>query len=287
MVCANFQGGGYLEKKIAVILSGQGASGFAGIALMEFFEEHNLKPDILIGASSSALVSALWALGYSSSEAIKICDEYNKINKIKKIDFITALTFFHMPFTNYKKGRALLRTKHVRQYFESLFDNKKIEDLPIKTLFQTTNIDEGESFIVRKGKLADAVYASSAMLPFYPPIEMEHRWLGDANMSTGLPLKVIIEENVDLIVYVEGNSLCLKNPRHLISSYSSFVKNAISYASRPRTALLYDLHHDELIIIPVIMNSLPGKMSKSIADDVVIEARKGILKHANDILSHI
>lgn len=276
-----------MKKKIAVILSGQGAAGFAGIALMEFFEKHNIKPDLLIGSSSSAFVSTLWALGYTSVDASKICDEYNKINRIKKIDFITALTFFHMPFTNYKKGRALLRTKHVRQYFNGLFDNKKIEDLPIKTLFQTTNIDEGESFIVRKGKLADAVYASSAMLPFYPPIEMNHRWLGDANMSTGLPLNVIIEENVDLIVYVEGNAICLENPKNFISGYSSFVKNAISYASRPRTALLYDLHHDELIIIPVIMNRLPGKMSKNIVDDVVIEARKGILKHASDILNHL
>lgn len=275
-----------MKKNLAVILSGQGAPGFSGIALMELFEKHQIKPDLLIGSSGSAFIAILWALGYSASEATQICKEYYLINRKRKIDFITAFTFFHTPFTNYNKNRALLKTKHIRRYFNNLFGTQRIESLNIKTLLQTTDIDEGESFIVRDGLIADVAYASSAMLPFYPPIQIKDKWLGDGIMSEGLPLKSILDEKADLIISVEGNSVSMAQPRQFISHYSSFVQHAISFASKPRTALIYDLHHDELIIIPIDIVKFPGSKSGSVIDDIVSEARKKVFDREQMILSH-
>ena len=48
--------GGYMKKKLALVLSGGGALGMAHLGVLKALEENNIKPDIVVGTSIGALV---------------------------------------------------------------------------------------------------------------------------------------------------------------------------------------------------------------------------------------
>lgn len=60
------------KPKIALILGGGGAKGFAHVGVLEALETHNIKPDIIIGTSSGAMVGAMYASGKSAQELRQI-----------------------------------------------------------------------------------------------------------------------------------------------------------------------------------------------------------------------
>jgi len=84
-------------KKITVILPGVGIYGYGSIALMELFDKHQIKPDLIVGCSQGALVAGLWAKGYSPAQALEVVQEASDILKTPKIDFVNSLFFFKNP----------------------------------------------------------------------------------------------------------------------------------------------------------------------------------------------
>ena len=47
-----------------------------------------------------------------------------------------------------------------------LVGDRRIEDLPIKTVVQVTDMETGLGMVLTEGSLAQAMYASSALTPF-------------------------------------------------------------------------------------------------------------------------
>lgn len=240
-------------KKITVILSGVGIYGYSGLALMEFFYRNQIKPNLIIGCSQGALTAALWAKGYSPQEALeKIKIVYQTAQKAK-IDMKIAFSFFKKIFGKYNKTYALLKTEELKKIYEELFLMQRIEHLPVETIFQSTNAEDGETHYIRQGLLSEAVYASSAILPFYPPLKMENKWLVDGVFSESLPLKIVLEEQSDLIIVMDPQMPTVSDERNFMFYYAQFVQKALKKSSAPRTALAYDLESSEIIVLPVKM----------------------------------
>ena len=58
------------KHKLGLVLGGGGARGFAHLGVLKAMEELRLKPDIISGTSSGAIVGAMYADGYSSKECL-------------------------------------------------------------------------------------------------------------------------------------------------------------------------------------------------------------------------
>ena len=56
------------SPKIALVLSGGGAKGFAEIPLLEALENEGIRPDIVLGTSMGALIGSLYAAGYTPKQ---------------------------------------------------------------------------------------------------------------------------------------------------------------------------------------------------------------------------
>lgn len=240
-------------KKITVILSGVGIYGYSGLALMDFFYRNQIKPNLIVGCSQGALTAALWAKGASPQEALEKIKIVYQTAQEAKIDARIAFSFFSKLFGEYDKNHALLKTEKLKKVYEKLFSTQRIEHLPVETIFQSTNAENGETHYIRQGLLAEAVYASSAILPFYPPLKMENRWLVDGVFSESLPLKVVLEEQSDLIIVMEPQMPTISDERNFMFYYAQFVQKALKKSSAPRTALAYDLENSEIIVLPVKM----------------------------------
>ncbi len=238
-------------KKVTVVLSGVGSAGFSTIALMEFFHRHNIVPNIIVGCSSAAFVAGLWAKGYSPHEALILVREAYLATMKPQIDHYTSFFFFKAPKKHFDINRALLKPDNIKEVYQEIFENQKVEDLAIKTYFHTTNINTGHSYLIKNGNVAQAIYASSAILPFYPPIHIHNQWLAAGLYSESLPLGAILNESSDLIIATDVSNEVQKKKENFLSHYTNFVDKAFKSSSRPYAALIYDLHSDEIVIIPI------------------------------------
>ena len=68
-------------QKVGLVLSGGGAMGFAHIGVLKALEENRIPIDYITGASSGALVGAMYASGYSPLEI----ERYVKSDRFKTI----------------------------------------------------------------------------------------------------------------------------------------------------------------------------------------------------------
>ena len=60
------------RPKVALVLSGGGAKGFAHIGVIKELEKIGIKPDIITGTSMGSIVGALYSMGYSVEEMEEI-----------------------------------------------------------------------------------------------------------------------------------------------------------------------------------------------------------------------
>jgi len=147
---------------------------------------------------------------------------------------------------------------------------------------QATDIELGEPYYLRAGTLADAIYASSAILPFYPPLHMNDRWLADGVFSEFLPLHVVLDEKSDLIIAVDPHIPTNQQPQNFMFAYAQFLQKSLKISSAPRTALIYDIHNDEILIIPVKVSS-PATQGENL-EEILASARMNIEKKEAFIL---
>lgn len=70
------------KYRLGVVLSGGGAKGFAHLGVLKAIEEKGLKPDIIAGVSSGALMGLLYADGKSLDEIMKFFEKASLFDSI-------------------------------------------------------------------------------------------------------------------------------------------------------------------------------------------------------------
>ena len=65
------------DLKVALVLSGGGAKGYAHLGVLRVLEKEDIKIDYIAGTSIGALVGTLYSIGYSIDEIEKVLDNLN------------------------------------------------------------------------------------------------------------------------------------------------------------------------------------------------------------------
>ena len=133
--------------KIGLALSGGAAKGLAHIGVIKALEEAGIKIDYIAGSSMGALVGAAYASGVPIDTLEKIA-----INT----DWKTSMKLFIPGLST----SGLINGKKVEKFLYKLYDDKRIEDLPIPFAATASDIDTGKLCVINKGSLLNAVRAS-------------------------------------------------------------------------------------------------------------------------------
>ncbi len=238
------------RPKIGVVLSSGGIRPVAAIELFEFFEQAHIPIDLLVGCSGGGIASVLKALGHTSSEMRQIIAELLQ-KKLFQIDYRTMAALLRLPFSRFSKDRAMLRNDPILENFEKLTVGCTFQDLKIKTILQATDWETGEEVRLKNGHLAKAMYASSACMPFLPPIYHEGRWLVDGGFSTFLPVLEAVSSNVDIIIAMDFNNKHSYHPKGLMQTFEHFITLYSKEAERVENMLATDMHIHEIVLIDV------------------------------------
>lgn len=168
---------------VVAVFGGGGAKAAAHIGAFRALEEANLVPDHIVGTSMGGVFSALFASGFSSTEAL------DRVVAIGEKDIIRAETF---AFLKGLWARALLQPEPFRRSLERMLGMRRFEDLKIPLTVTATDLDTGELTLFGAGgrsvPLIDALYATCALPLFLPPAIIDGRRYADGGLRAVVPL---------------------------------------------------------------------------------------------------
>lgn len=173
-------------KKLALVLSGGAAKGYAHIGVIKELEKHNIIPDLIVGTSMGALIGGMYASGKSVEELEKMALKFNKIG-----NFSLLSTIFKDNMLNIKK---------VKKIIDGEFKDKTYEDCKIKFVSIATDVERAKEVRFSSGLLRQGVTASISIPAVFPRCKIDNHLYADGGMMNNLPEDVAKEIMPDAVV---------------------------------------------------------------------------------------
>jgi NTE family protein len=172
---------------VALALGGGGARGFAHVGVIKALEAAGIRPDIVTGSSSGAIVAALYAGGLSGVELERLAVDLDQ----------GALIDFSLFGSGWVRGEAL------QDYVNAAVGNLPIEKLAKPFAVVATDAKSGKMVIFNRGNTGLAVRASSSVPDlFIPPVIDGVAYL-DGGLTSPVPVRVAKAMGADVVIAVD------------------------------------------------------------------------------------
>ena len=177
--------GGMMAKEIVLALGGGGLRGIAHLGVLRCLEENGYKVKGIAGTSIGALIGALYASGAS----------------LKEIDSIVE-KFTTKPSFNRKPGdeAAFLGHALIEELLNEFFQDRLIEDFPIKFVATAANLDTEREVVLSSGKAVDAVLTAIAIPGIFPARKTNGGLIIDGGVLNPIPVGLARQLNSALPV---------------------------------------------------------------------------------------
>jgi NTE family protein len=208
------------RPKVAVVLSGGGAKGFAHIGVLKVLEEEGIPIDIIVGTSMGSLVGGLYSVGYSANELEKICTDQNWQTLIfddlprqylSKTDRVLQQRYlFGLQVNEEKKislPQGVIKGQNALNLLCGLTGSVPhdidFSKLPISYACVAANLETGKEVVLNKGFLPTAMFASMAVPGVFQSPEREGLILIDGGVVNNFPVDVAKKMGADIIIGVD------------------------------------------------------------------------------------
>ncbi len=211
-------------KKIALVLEGGGALGFAHVGVLEVMEELGVCPDAVVGTSMGAVVGGLYASGYKAPDLARLVREIDWVDifddsvprqdlsfrrKQDDMDFLTRARI-GIKDGQLRSPLGLIQgedlTLQLRELLETRPKVEHFDDLPIPFRAIAVDLLTGEKLALDRGNLATAMRASISVPGAFPPVKLDGRLLVDGgikeNLGVGTALDDFGPEKPDYVIAV-------------------------------------------------------------------------------------
>jgi NTE family protein len=207
------------DYKIGLVLSGGGAKAMAQIGALKVIEQAGIELDYIAGTSMGAIIGAMYSLGYSAQQI----EDY-----LKEVDWDALLanevprnriSYFDRKLSNKYllkfpvKGLKITLPKGINyaQYIlkelslltQQSYQYANFTEFPIPFLCVATNLQTGRPTVFNKGRLIDALRASSAFPSLFTPYEISDTLYVDGGVVNNYPVKELKARGMDLIIGVD------------------------------------------------------------------------------------
>ena len=235
------------RPKVALVLSGGGAKGFAHIGVIKQLEKAGIKPDIITGTSMGSIVGGLYAMGYSIEDLERIAIHsdwgnvisnklpYNKIaieEKPYDSRYVLEVGFQNKQF---KFPKGMIEGKELALMIDKLtipaHSIKNFHNFPIPFACVATDITNGEAVVLDKGNINEALRASMAIPSIFTPVKIDGRLLVDGGLVRNFPVQQALDMGADIVigVFVSGDFYNEEDLNSLVDvlSQSAFVLSTL------------------------------------------------------------
>lgn len=175
------------RKKIGFALGAGGSRGLAHIGFLKAMEEAGIKADMVSGCSMGSVVGAAYASGLSINEM------KHATNKLK---FFDLFSFAGIP-------GGLIGTQKMRSLLVKHLGDIEFSDLKIPFACTATDMVTQSLVEMHRGKVVDAVVASSSIPTIFTPTIRGNQRLIDGGILERVPVKLVKKLGADVIIAVD------------------------------------------------------------------------------------
>lgn len=192
--------------EVALVLGGGGARGIAHVGILKVLQQYRVPVDLVVGTDSGSIVGVLYA------DSLNIRKIQNTVLQTQLTDLIdiSALHALEGPIT----GNAL------QNYILAHVRARNFNQLKIRFSAVATDLKTGQSISLASGPIAPAINASSALPPYFRPVNLYGHVLVDG--ITTDPVAVDIAETYHPKVIIAVNiaaALSPQMPTNVIATY--------------------------------------------------------------------
>jgi NTE family protein len=210
-------------QKVALVLSGGGARGFAHIGVLKAFDEHHIPIDCIVGTSMGAVVGALYAAGMTPRDMEELALS-KSIQEWAAGDLPSRYKYY---FTRKEDNASWITLKVSIDSLATVVNPNIMNDEPVNMILaellarasqqcrgnfdslmipfrcMAADVFTQQKVMFKSGDLVDAVRASMSVPMFMPPIKVDNRYLFDGGVYNNFPVDVATEEfHPDFIIGV-------------------------------------------------------------------------------------
>ncbi|MBS3736652.1 patatin-like phospholipase family protein [Candidatus Bipolaricaulota bacterium] len=209
--------------KVALVLGGGGARGYAHLGIAQVLLDSGLEPDMVVGTSMGSVIGAALANRANLDGMIKVLNRLD-INRILKIS--------HQSRRELEKaiGKSLVKEIGIRRrlesdsnkppvklarlftFFKLMTKNSSIKELPLSYAAVATDLDKGREILIKEGKVYRATAASSAIPGFIPPVKLNGYQLIDGGIVDTVPVLPALKMGAGAILAVDVSKSLEPNP---------------------------------------------------------------------------
>jgi NTE family protein len=182
------------KVKIALVLGGGAARGFAHIGVIKALEAQGIVPDIVVGTSAGSVVGSLYAYGYNGFQLQKIALEMDE----------ATISDWAMPWFSNSPG--MLKGEALQAYVNKAIHNTPLEKLKIPFGCVATDLKNGQPILFRRGNTGLAVRASSAVPSVFQPVVISGHTYVDGGLVAPVPVKFAKDMGAEFVIAVNISS---------------------------------------------------------------------------------
>ena len=183
-----------------LVLGGGGLRGISEVGVLRALSEAGIRPAGIVGTSIGSLIGAFAASDMDWKDMWDIAlamDKQDVVRLNRRVAWINGI-----------RQRSVFRGATLRDYFSKILPENGWEAMNIPLLINAVDLGDGSTEWFGIGgrldvSLADAVYASSALPVFYPPLEVDGRAFIDGGASHPLALRRAHEAGASTIIGVD------------------------------------------------------------------------------------
>lgn len=253
-------------QKVGVVMSGGGARGLAHIGVIKVLEENNIPIDYVAGTSMGAIVAALYSMGYTPDEMIKMMKsedfqrwytgtmDQNYMYYFKKNRQVPDLFSVHFSFKDSVRIvpplANIVNAAPMNLGFLEIFagytaackgDFNKLM-VPFRCV--ASDIYNKKEVIFSKGDLGDAVRASMTYPFFFRPIKVDNVLMYDGGLYNNFPSDVMQKEfNPDIIIgSIVSDNPTVPDEKDIMSQVENLVMGQSNYSLPKEKGILLNMH---------------------------------------------
>jgi NTE family protein len=179
------------RPKIALVLAGGAARGFAHVGVIRALEQERIPVDLIVGTSVGSLIGAIYASDHNSFEL-----EWTAFSLEREHLFDYALL-------SAVTGMGPVKGDKLEEFVKNKIPAKNIEELKLPYAAVATDLNRGTRVVLDRGSVARAVRASCAIPGVFQPVEHQGKLLVDGGVVDNIPIDVAREKGADIIIAVD------------------------------------------------------------------------------------